>query len=224
MFKVVFQNENLIVCDKESQVLSVPAREKSDPRPCLGLQLQKELQTQIFPVHRLDFEVGGLIMYALNSKAHQTAQGWFFKKQIQKNYVAVTSLQDFSHWPQSVKTDRSPVDLSSAKTLTWKTQMQRGKRRSFESPQGEWAETQAQIAKKTDSYLLWDLFPVTGKPHQLRFELSRRGFPIWGDGLYGSKINWKFSGIALKAYRLDLRKISDRQGLPEEIQIEKWDL
>lgn len=224
MFKTIFQNENFIVCDKAPQVLSVPAREKDDARACLGLELQKELKTQIFPVHRLDYEVGGLIIYALNSKAHQQAQNWFLKKQIQKNYVAVTSTQNFLHWPENVKTDRSLVDLNSAKPFIWKTQMQRGKRRSFESPRGEWAETRAQVAAHTNSEVLWDLFPVTGKPHQLRFELSRRGFPISGDVLYGSKTSWKYPGIALKAYELDLKKISERLGLPERIQIEKWSL
>lgn len=224
MYKTIFQNENFIVCDKDPQVLSVPAREKDDSRPCLGLELQKQLKTQIFPVHRLDFEVSGLIIYALNSKAHQKAQDWFLKKQIQKNYVAVTSVQDFSHWPKDVKTDRSSVDLKSANLLIWKTQIQRGKRRSFESPHGEWAETRAQISQKTENDVMWDLFPVTGKPHQLRFELSRRGFPICGDELYGSKVSWKNRGIALKAYGLDLKKVSERLGLPEQIFIEKWSL
>ncbi len=224
MYKTVFQNENFMVCDKDPLVLSVPAREKADPRACLGLELQKSLKTQVFPVHRLDFEVGGLIIYALNSKAHQKAQGWFLKKQIQKNYVAVTSVQDFSHWPDHLKTDRNPIDVDSKSQLIWKTQIQRGKRRSFQSPHGEWAETRAQVSQKSEEHVVWDLFPVTGKPHQLRFELSRRGFPICGDQLYGSKTSWKCAGIALKAYELDLKKISERLGLPETIQIEKWSL
>lgn len=231
MFKEIFRNENFIVCDKAAEVLSVPAREKNDARLCLGLELQKQLNTQIFPVHRLDFEVSGLIIYALNAKSHQQAQNWFLKKQIQKNYVAITSLQDFSHWPENVKTDRALLDLSLSENSTcqnkfiWKTQIQRGKRRSFESPRGEWAETRASVASvDAQASVIWDLFPITGKPHQLRFELSRRGFPIWGDKLYGSQIAWRHAGIALKAYALDLAKIPNRLGLPERIQIEKWEL
>lgn len=224
MFKAVFQNENFIVCDKASLVLSVPARDKNDARDCLGLNLQNTLKTQIFPVHRLDYEVSGLIIYALNSKAHQVAQNWFLKKQIQKNYVAMTSLQGFKHWPENINTDRSPIDLFDSKILVWKTKMLRGKRRSFESPQGEWAETKAKVELVRENSILWDLYPVTGKPHQLRFELSRRGFPIFGDELYGSKQAWSQPGIALKAYQLDLRNVTDRMGLPENIQIEKWNI
>lgn len=224
MYKTIFQNENFIICDKAPEVLSVPAREKDDSRPCLGLELQNQLNTQVFPVHRLDYEVGGLIIYALNKKAHQQSQNWFLKKMIQKNYVAVTLKQDFSHWPENVNTDRSLLDLSSETEFVWKTQIQRGKRRSFESEYGEWAETKAKVSNKTQSSVTWNLFPVTGKPHQLRLELSRRGFPILGDKLYGSKAIWKTPGIALKAYQLDLQGISDRMGLPENVQIKKWDL
>lgn len=224
MFKKIFQNENFIVCDKAPQVLSVPAREKDDLRPCLGIELQKELKMQVFPVHRLDYEVSGLIIYALNSKSHRQSQDWFLKKQIQKNYVAVTSPQNFAHWPENVRNDRCVLDLNSKSDFIWKTQIERGKRRSFESIRGEWAETKACVSLQNESSVVWDLFPVTGKPHQLRFELSRRGFPIWGDTLYGSKIAWKQPGIALKAYELDLGKIADRMGLPERMQIERWDV
>ena len=57
MIHFVFKNNNFVVCNKEALVLSVPAREKSDLRDCLGLRLELELKTQIFPVHRLDYEV-----------------------------------------------------------------------------------------------------------------------------------------------------------------------
>ena len=58
---VLFENENFIAVDKKSGVLSVPSRMgKEDPRPVLGLELQETLKKQIFPVHRLDFEVSGM--------------------------------------------------------------------------------------------------------------------------------------------------------------------
>ncbi|MEQ1724016.1 MAG: pseudouridine synthase, partial [Pseudobdellovibrio sp.] len=77
MTPFVFKNNNFVVCNKEALVLSVRAREKSDMRDCLGLRLEIELGTQIFPVHRLDYEVSGLILYALNSISHKASQDWF---------------------------------------------------------------------------------------------------------------------------------------------------
>lgn len=227
MIQIVFQNNNFVVCNKPAAVLSVPAREKNDPRPCLGIALQNELKTQIFPVHRLDFETSGLIMYALNAQSHKVSQDWFLKKTIHKHYQAITGLQSFAHWPAGVETDRSVIEAASGVTAHWKTQMQRGKRRSFESKNGEWAETNARILQVANQNVLWQLDPVTGKPHQLRFELSRRGFPILGDILYGSTesfTNGAAAGIALRAVSLNLSGLDNRLGLPERIDIEGFSI
>ncbi len=221
MIRSVFQNKHFIVCNKQAQVLSVPAREKSDPRPCLGTELQRELKTQVFPVHRLDFEVSGLIIYALEPAAHKASQKWFEKKLIQKKYVAQTGLQNFSHWPENVTTDRRSIEAKAGAEFIWNTQILRGKRRSFESVNGEWAETRALINSVNKDAIIWHLYPVTGKPHQLRLELSRRGFPIHGDILYGSEYTRSEPGIALEAVEIDLSKVADRFGLPEIISLPK---
>lgn len=218
MIQVVFQNKSFVVCNKPAQVLSVPAREKNDERPCLGTALQQELKMQIFPVHRLDYEVSGLIMYALDAKAHQISQEWFQHKKIRKIYEAVTGFQDFSHWPQNVKTERNPVNTAAGEKFIWKTKILRGKRRSFESEHGEWAETRAEIISAGKN-IIWKLSPITGKSHQLRLELSRRGFPIHGDALYGSKEKHIENGIALKAVKIDLTGVENRLGLPEVITL-----
>lgn len=221
--QIVFENENFIVCDKPSEVLSTPDRHSSD-RPCLGLELQKKMKIQIYPAHRLDFEVSGLIIYAKNKNAHKMSQEWFLKKQITKKYQALSFTQDFSHWPENIPTVRETVLTNVDQSYYWKTQIQRGKRRSFESIHGEWAETQAQIKSLKDNLICWNLFPLTGKPHQLRLEMSRRGFPILGDQLYGSKTKitqdvWKYGAVALRAVEIDLGAINNRMGLPEKILI-----
>lgn len=219
MIQLVFQNKNFVVCNKPAQVLSVPAREKSDARACLGIELQKQLKTQVFPVHRLDFEVSGLIIYALNSQAHKISQNWFVRREIRKLYRAETSRQNFAHWPANVPTDRSIVNTEVSGKYLWKTKILRGKKRSFESVNGEWAETEATVVSQVNDKVQWQLYPITGKPHQLRLELSRRGFPIVGDLLYGSKLQHLKAGIALEAYELDLTNVPDRQGLPEKISL-----
>ena len=218
MIRPVFQNDNFIICDKPSLVLSTPAREKNDPRPCLGLELQKQLGRKIYPVHRLDFEVSGLIIYALNERAHRISQDWFQQKKISKIYSAETSLQNFSHWPENVSTDRAVLSLKSGAEFYWRTKIHRGKRRSFESPHGEWAETRAIVRELTSDSVIWEMHPITGKSHQLRLELSRHGFPIDGDRLYGSSRESRFGpGISLRAVRIDLEKIQDRLGLPAQV-------
>lgn len=224
MIEIVFQNPHFVVCDKPSGVLSTPSRfEEEDPRLCLGTALQQQLQLQIYPVHRLDFEVSGLVMYAKTADAHRKANGWFESKQVHKTYRALTTGQDFSHIPTNVPNDRKVIDLVPAASFEWKSRILRGKRRAFESPQGKPSLTLATyLGTNAQGYQQWDLHPVTGRSHQLRFDLSRHGFPIIGDKLYGSKLAWiNENAIALRSYEIDFSKASGAAALelPQKIVI-----
>ena len=55
--------------------------------------------------------------------------------------------------------------------------------------------------KKLQKLTLLDLNPETGRKHQLRVQLSSRGFPICGDRKYGSQLSFHGS-IALHARRV----------------------
>lgn len=226
MIKTIFENENFIVCDKPAQWLSVPDRFQSG-RPCLGLELQKQFNQQIFPVHRLDYEVSGLIIYAKNQQAHKISQAWFFDKKIQKKYLGITSIkQDFSHWPKDKPYVEQVIEANDKQSFFWAMKILRGKKRSYESPHGDLSETKAIIQKQeSNQWLYWDLYPITGKSHQLRLELSRHGFPLVGDELYGSKIQvdrvgWPHSGIALRAVQIQFGdSANNRLGLPLQIML-----
>lgn len=209
MIKIVFENSNFVVCDKPSGVLSTPSRfEEDDARLCLGSALQEHLKIQIYPVNRLDFEVSGLVMYAKNPEAHRKGNAWFELKQVQKTYRALTSAQDFSHIPDNVSNPRTPFKSSVGQQFEWKSLLLRGKRRAYEHAQGKPSLTRVthlgELSKNGITFLQWDLQPITGRPHQLRFEMSRHGFPIVGDRLYGSTHGWLTEhSIALRSYEID---------------------
>ena len=91
-YTIVFQNEHFVIVDKAPLVLSVPSRMGEDEtRPVLGLILEKDLGRTVYPVHRLDFEVQGLIMYALTPAAHKAGNAWFEQKIVFKKYSAILS-------------------------------------------------------------------------------------------------------------------------------------
>ncbi|WP_413578198.1 RluA family pseudouridine synthase [Bdellovibrio sp. HCB290] len=226
MIQIVFENAHFVICDKPAGVLSTPSRlGAEDERNCLGIALQKQLAIQIYPVHRLDFEVSGLVMYAKTAEAHRKANGWFENKTVSKTYRALTTAQDFSHIPENVKNSRAKFELSTSQNFEWKSRILRGKRRAYESPEGKDSMTLAQyLGANAQCFLQWDLQPVTGRSHQLRFDLSRHGFPIVGDTLYGSKVKWcGENSIALRAYRIDFSKApgADEFQLPQIIQIQE---
>ncbi|MDG0817594.1 RluA family pseudouridine synthase [Bdellovibrio svalbardensis] len=227
MIEIVFENSHFVVCDKPSGVLSTPSRfEEEDARLCLGTALQEHLKIQIYPVHRLDYEVSGLVMYAKNPDAHRKANAWFEMKQVQKTYRALTTKQDFAHIPSNITNPRTPIELQPGLNFEWKSRLLRGKRRAYEHAQGKPSLTLVTYLGESDSnnehYLQWDLQPVTGRSHQLRFDLSRHGFPIVGDALYGSKVSWKSNdSIALRSYAIDFAQTpgAEALSLPKKIVI-----
>ncbi len=227
MIDIVFENSHVVVCDKASGVLSTPSRfEEDDARLCLGTALQEHLKIQIYPVHRLDFEVSGLVMYAKTTEAHRKANAWFEKKQVHKTYRALTTGQDFAHIPANVGNPRAPIELQEGAHFEWKSLLLRGKRRAYEHAQGKPSLTLAtylgEVVREQGRLLQWDLQPVTGRSHQLRFDLSCHGFPIVGDSLYGSKVSWlSENSIALRSYKIDFSEApgASTLGLPEAIVV-----
>lgn len=211
--KVVFENEFFVVADKEAMVLSTPSRDGgSDPRPCLGLALQAQRGQQIYPVHRLDFEVSGLVLYAKTAKAHSQANTWFEKKDVFKTYHALSEVSETATVP------------TSGQEFVWKSLLLRGKRRTYEHAVGKPSETHAMYrgpVPAQPAWHQWELHPLTGRPHQLRYELFRHGFPIVGDALYGAKFGYSKPGIALRAVKIDFRQApgADGLGLPSEIVV-----
>lgn len=208
--KAVFENERLVAVDKPPGWLTVPSRAgEADPRPCLGRQLERELGVRLWPVHRLDVEVSGLVLFAKDAEAHRAANAWFEGRSVSKVYEALTE-----------------GALESARVghpVEWRSSLQRGKRRTFESPHGKPAVTRATcLGPRPDGALFWRLEPLTGRPHQLRVHLAVHGFPIVGDMLYGARRPHAGEGIALRAVRLDFSACAEaaRLGLPPRLEVE----
>lgn len=220
---IVFQNENWVVVDKPAMVLTTPSRfENEDDRMVMGRELEKKMQCQIFPVHRLDFEVSGLVIYAKNEKAHAAGNYWFENKLVNKTYRALSRHQDFSHIPENVKIKKEFFDPELQHQYEWRSRIFRGKKRSFDSPQGKPSLTYATCINMENGIYQWNLEPLTGRPHQLRYEMSKHGYSIIGDELYGSKFKFNSEGIALRAFQIELTEvpIEKRFGLLEQIKID----
>lgn len=210
--KIIFQNDAFILLDKPSGYLSVPGRfPEKDSRLVVGIELEKEMNRQIFPVHRLDCEVSGLMLFALTAEAHRDANQIFEKHQVQKTYQALTT---------ALKGQALP---NAGDQFTWKARVLRGKKRSFESPHGKSSITEA-LYHGQKEYLQWSLKPITGRSHQLRFDLSRHGFPIVGDVLYGGEAVANEEMIFLRACHLQFSNpdFCKKWKLPEEFSVEGY--
>lgn len=206
----LFETPSFLFVDKAPGALSVPSRlGAKDPRPCALAEWSQQLGTRLWAVHRLDAEVGGILCFAKTAEAHRAASLWFERREVGKRYEAVT------------EGATSPPEG----TRRWESRLARGKRRAYEAPFGKEAVTEATslgpAPDLADGLWLWQIIPLTGRPHQIRYELAKQGFPVWGDALYGSRRPFPLPGaIALRAVRLDFTRCPGREafGLPETLE------
>jgi len=221
--QTIYQDTNWIVVDKPSGWLSVPSRyANDDPRPVVGTFLQNTLKVQIFPVHRLDFEVSGLLLFALNKECHKIANHWFESHSVIKTYESYNEV-------------RSKEFCLNHTLQNWESKIVRGKKRSFFADYGKPSLTEVNFIKNLNFQIQnfqslelakFHLKPKTGRPHQLRLECSKHHVPILGDALYGATHPLEENKIALRAIEIDFSNIhvTQRKSLPNKIQIPGFDL
>jgi 23S rRNA-/tRNA-specific pseudouridylate synthase len=209
-------------------VLTVPGRfGDDDSGPSLGRQLERQLGQRLWPVHRLDREVSGLVLFARSAEAHRLAGGAFEGRRLDKQYQALTE-------------GAALIPFCPA-SFTWQSLLVRGKKRAFEAPHGKPALTRADALARIPAaspagvswlapdspipsppqLVRWRLLPETGRPHQLRVHLARAGFAVVGDELYGAKTKFaQPEAIALRSVRLAFNEADARAlGIPGPIEI-----
>lgn len=166
-----------IVVSKPAGWLSVPGRETSDP--VLLEWLRQKLGEEIFPVHRLDRETSGVILFARGAQAHRRANQWFMERKTKKIYhcIAIVPASSASLAPV-FKLDQ-PIE--GARSLT-----------------------QVEVKERYAEGILAQVRPLTGRRHQIRIHLSRAGFPLWGDSLYGGPKQIEFPSRSLRVERVAL--------------------
>ncbi len=121
------------------------------------------------PVHRLDRETSGLLLFCCDAQELQRIQQHWHQA-AQKHYLAVVD-----HEPEW---DKKTIDLPIS--------AQRDKQGCYAiSDQGRPCRTLATVLQRRHGRCLLQLQAVTGRSHQLRVHLSALGCPILGDVRYG---------------------------------------
>ena len=136
-------------------------------------------------VHRLDRPVGGVMVFAKTSKAASRLSELVRIGALHKNYLAIVHGKTLDKEllvdkiSKDEKTNNSYIDLENGKEskLIYKT---------------------LYYDKDKDLSLI-DVDLMTGRHHQIRLQMSNRGFPLYGDQRYGLG---EKAQIALFAYKL----------------------
>lgn len=142
-------------------------------------------------VHRLDKDTSGLIVAAKTDASMQSLTRQFQERTIQKVYLAIAK------GTFELKTGKIDVPIGRHKTHRKKMSTAQG---------GREAQTRYEVLRQLEGFAFVQLFPKTGRTHQLRVHLASIGHPILGDRLYGGTLGPglpKITRQALHAHRLE---------------------
>ncbi len=165
---IVYQDDDLVVLNKPSGLLTVPGR-LPEHQDCLQHRVQRILPTATI-VHRLDMATSGILLMALNKAAHVHISRKFEQRQTQKSYLA----RVYGNIAQPSGSIDEPL------ICDWPNRP----KQKIDHQQGKKALTHYQILSYADNSTLVELTPVTGRSHQLRVHMLSIGHPILGDRLY----------------------------------------
>ena len=165
---ITYQDEHILIANKPAGLLSVPGR-LPEHRDSLWSRL-KELYPESEVVHRLDMATSGLMLFALTKDAERHLKKQFQYRLTHKIYYARV-------WG-IVEQDEGIIDLPLI--CDWPNRP----RQKVCYEHGKPSQTHFKVVKREAYSTVVELFPVTGRSHQLRVHMLELGHPILGDEFY----------------------------------------
>jgi tRNA pseudouridine32 synthase/23S rRNA pseudouridine746 synthase len=168
---VLHVDEDILVLDKQSGLLTVPGKDPS-LWDCVEHRARQKWPTAGV-VHRLDKDTSGVLVMALNKRAHGRIGSQFEHRQTTKSYLArVAGL---------IEEDSGLIDLPLA------TDWENKPRQRVDFERGRASQTEWLVLERESSATRVRLHPLTGRTHQLRVHMQAIGHVILGDAFYGDE-------------------------------------
>lgn len=223
---ILYEDNHLLALNKPAGYLAQGDRSGDATVADWGKTYLKEKYAKpgavfLHPAHRLDRPVSGVLLLARTDKALSRLTTMFRDHQIEKYYIALTLAAPTA--PEGVL--RHFLLKDEARNLV----------QAFSSPKPDAKEsiTRYQWLGAFGPHHMLKIMPLTGRPHQIRVQLSAIGCPIVGDLKYGAKKSLPDASIALHC--LGLSFVHPVQKIPLHIsapfpetdtwrQIAEWEL
>ena len=163
---------DILYSDKNIAVIIKPVG--LDSEADVPAALKKALGGEVFPIHRLDKNVGGIMVYARTRQSAAALSKAVQEGSMVKEYVAMVHgiVPESGDW-----TDLLWKDSSKNKVFVVKRE-----RRGVKKARLEFTRL-----AQTENTSLVRIRLHTGRSHQIRVQFSSRGFPLVGDHKYGSR-------------------------------------
>lgn len=193
-FDVVLETPELLVVNKPSGLLTMPARgDLAKEKHLVGLLHQRF--GRVFVTHRLDRDASGLIIFSRTPEAHRYYSGLFETREVEKHYLVAAE--------GKMEGEKGEID---------KPLKQRGSGRVSVVFDGKASLTRWKVLERHSAGTVLDVSIVTGRRHQIRAHLYSIGHPVIGDRLYGDAAKQvRYPRLMLHSWKL---KFKDMSGKP----------
>ena len=178
---LLYQDPAIAVAVKPFGVMS--EHHQTDGMPELIAKRIRCAPEEVYPVHRLDMDAGGIMVYGLNRQAAAALSSAFSGRKVQKRYLAI--IEGTPETSESMWKDYLFWDSRRRKSYRVKTARKGVKEAVLFYRQLDTCDGLTLLAIRLE----------TGRTHQIRCQCASRGMPIAGDRRYGGQI--KCEGIAL---------------------------
>jgi 23S rRNA pseudouridine955/2504/2580 synthase len=179
---VVYEDENVLVVDKESGV------------SCEGLLAELNQNGDFYAVHRLDRNTCGLLVFAKNTAVYEVLLEAFKTKNVHKTYICIAK-NAFKKDHECLISYLKKDEINSRVTV-------------IDQPKSGFVKiiTEYSVLEKKGDIALVEVTLHTGKTHQIRAHLAHIGCPILGDEKYGDEqLNRKYGAKRQKLVAKRLR-------------------
>ncbi len=166
---VVFQDDYLVVADKPHFLPVIPSGRYVQETLLVRLKRKLGLD-ELSPIHRIDRETAGLVVFTIQPATRGVYQNMFLAKTVQKHYEAI-----------------APWRPDLALPLTYRSRLEENPERFMQVREvaGEPnAETRIELLEVRGAFARYGLSPITGRKHQLRSHCAALGIPICHDQIY----------------------------------------
>ncbi len=165
---ILYQDEQILVADKPHFLPVIPSGQYVQQTLLARLRCTTAI-AELVPLHRIDKDTAGLVMFSVNPETRSTYQALFRERKIHKRYLAVAPYKSDVVLPLCYRS-RLVEDAQ-----FFRTQEVAGETNS---------ETLIKVLAQKNAMALYDLQPITGKKHQLRVHMASLGIPLINDALY----------------------------------------
>lgn len=165
---LLHQDEQLVAVDKPHFLPVTPGGRYLQETLLVRLKRRLGIAT-LTPLHRLDRETAGVVLFAVRPDTRGAYQALFAQRQVHKHYEAIAPWRPELNFPLI---HRSRL-VQDAHFL-----------RMCEAPGEPNTETRLEVLEVQGDWARYRLTPITGRTHQLRVHCAALGMPIHGDRIY----------------------------------------